>query len=203
MIALRIADALLTNTTLVLENKRIKGASVFPFFSESGQVRQWMIVLPGSKTVFLVPSKKGLATVSIFGAVRLSIDSAELKSNSEFSLSHVRDLYHYDPNWVLSQERFAGYWAREAIIQSNCAPYIAEKVRQLLFSRDLCRLESLVMRAGFLNTFKTMAPETVLGRIPSAQPEKSDLSGQPVPVNSGWQLDPIWDGFGECRYRFF
>jgi len=173
------------------KDERIKGASIFPFFSKSGQVKQLMIALPDSKSVFLIPAKKGLATVSFSGVIRLSIDSAELKSHSNFTALQVSHLYHYDPNWLLSHERFSNYRAKKLITRSNCANYLGEKVRQLLFSRDLSLLEGFVMKSVLLNMFRTIEPEMLLGPIPPTQLEKSDLYIEPA--NSGWQLNPIWN----------
>jgi hypothetical protein len=188
-----IADNQLTNTTLMAKNERIKGASVFPFFSKSGLVKQLMIVLPDLKTVCLIPYKKDLATVSFFGVVRLSMDSAQLRSHSNFTTLQVGQLYHYDPNWLLSHERFSNYWAKQLIARSNCVEYLKEKVRRLMFSRDLSVLEGFVMRFGFINTFKTIEPEVLLGPIPLPQPERSDLFS--TPDSGGWQIDPIWNGW--------
>jgi hypothetical protein len=199
MITLSIANTQLTNTILIAKKERIHRASVFPFFSKSEQVKQLMIVLPDSKTVFLIPFKKGLATVSFFGVIRLSMDSAELKSHSNFTLWQVSHLYHYDPNWLLSHERFSNYWAKKRITQSNCAHCLGEKVRQLLFSRDLSLLEGFVMKYGLLNTHRTIEPEVLSGPIHPTEPEKSDLCIEPV--NCGWQLNPIWNEWAKSGRR--
>jgi hypothetical protein len=189
MITFAISDILLSNTTLMTKNERVKGASVLPFFRKSGQVKQLLILLPDSRVVFLVPFKKALATVSFTGVVRLSIDLAELKSHSNFTGAQLDQLYHYDPNRLLSHERFAAYWAKKRITQSNCLDYLEKKVRHLLFARDLSSLEHFVMKSGYV--FNTLAPEILLGPIPLPHPEKPDGSAAPG-ATDGWQLDPIW-----------
>ena len=195
MITLSIADALITNTTLMAKNERIQGASIFPFFTRSGQVKQLMIVLPNAKTVFMIPHKKGLATVSFFGRVRLSIDSAELKSHANFTPLQVDQLYHYDPKWLLNHERFAAYWAKPLIVRSNCFEYLGGKVSQVLYSRDLSLLERFVMKPGYLNSSKTTGPEMVLGPIPLPQPRTPGLFS--TPAAGAWQMDPIWNAWSE------
>lgn len=193
MITLSIADTLITNTTLMAKNERIQGASIFPFFTKDGQVKHLMIVLPDSDAVFLIPHQKGLATVSFFGVVRLSIDSAELKSHANFTPWQVDQLYHYDPKWLLTQERFANYWARPLIARSNCFEHLGDKVQQLLYSRDLSLLERFVMKPGYLNASKTTGPEMVLGPLPLPQPRKPDPFS--TPDAGAWQVDPIWNAW--------
>ena len=193
MITSSVADTQLTDTTLAAKNERIKGASVFPFFNKSGLVKQLMIVLPDSKTVFMIPHRKDLAAVSFFGVVRLSIDLAELKSHSNFAPLQVGQLYHYDPNWLLSHERFSNYGAKQLIARSNCVEFLKGKVRQLMFSRDLSRLEGFVMKFGLLNTVKVIEPEVLLEPIPLPQPGKAELFS--APESGGWQIDPIWNGW--------
>jgi hypothetical protein len=127
------------------------------------------------------------------GVVRLSMDLAELKSHSNFTHEQVDQLFHYDPNWLLSHERFATYWAKKRITQSNCADYLKEKVRYLLFSRDLSALEHFAMKSVYLNMVRTIEPEMLLGAIPLPHPEKSDLPS--TPGTDGWQLNPIWNAW--------
>jgi hypothetical protein len=180
----------LFDTTLATADETVKGASVFPFFNRSGQVKQLMIVLPGLKKVFMVPFEKGLASVAYYGVIRLSMDLRELKSHSDFTLKQIDGLYHYDPNWILSQERFSGYWAKASIKRSNCADDVKGKVRYIQFSNDLSAIDRFVMKTGFLYITKTITPEMLLAPIPSSQPEKSDSIVRPE--DRQWQLSPIW-----------
>jgi hypothetical protein len=198
MIAFGISDTLLIKTTLLTKNERVKGASILPFFRKSGQVQQLMILLPDSRVVFLVPFKKGLAKVSFTGVVRLSMDLAELKSHSNFTGAQLDQLYHYDPNWILSNERFTTFGAKKRITQSNCVDYLEKKVRHLLFSRDLSSLEHFVMKSGYAQMHRTIAPETLLGPIPLPRPGKPDGASAPdAPV--GWQLNPIWNAWSSFK----
>jgi hypothetical protein len=195
MIAFSISDTLLSDTTLATKDERIKGASILPFFRKSGQVKQLMILLPDTSEAFLIPYKKKLAAVSLTGVVRLSMDLAELKSHSNFTHEQVDQLFHYDPNWLLSHERFTSYWAKKRITQSNCAEYLEEKVRYLLFSRDLSALEHFVMKSVYLNMARTIEPEMLLGPIPLPHPKRSDLLS--TPGTGGWQLNPIWNAWAK------
>lgn len=194
MISSTIADTVLSKTTLIAKTERVQGASVFPFFCKTGQVKQLMVLLPDSKTVFMIPFKIGLAKVSFLGVVRLSsMDLAEIKSHSNFTDKQVDHLYHYDPNWHLSHERFSGYWARNLIKQSNCADYIDEKVRNLMFSRDLSFLQHFVMKSRLVNLFRTVTPEMLFGSLLPTQSENDNLST--VTADRGWQLNPIWENW--------
>lgn len=193
MISSTIADTVLSKTTLIAKKERVQGASIFPFFCKSGRVKQLMVLLPDSKTVFMIPFKSGLAKVSFLGVIRLSMDLAEIKSHSNFTDKQVDHLYHYDPDWHLSQGRFSGYWARNLIKQSNCAGYIGEKVRNLMFSKDLSFLQHFVMKSRLVNLFKTVTPEILFGSLLPAQSENNGLSV--APADRGWQLNPIWENW--------
>ena len=194
MIVSTISDTALTNTTLIAKRERIQGASVFPFFCASGRVKQVMVLLPDFNTVFMIPFKKGLATVSFLGVIRLSVDLAELNSHSDFTVKQFAHLYHYDPGWHLSHDRFSGYWAQDLIKQTNCARIIGEKVRNLMFSRDLSLLDHFALKYGLINLFKSVTPDMVFGSLLPVQSENQDLSiAPPMP---GWRLDPIWEIWG-------
>lgn len=149
-----------------------------------------MVVLPGLKKVFMIPFEKGLAPLSYFDGFRLSMDLRELKSHSDFTLKQIDQLYHYDPNWLLSHERFAGYWAKASIKRSNCADDVKGKVKYIQFSNDLSMIDRFVMKMGMLNSFKIITPELLLAPLPSYQPEKSHSAIEPE--GSQWQLSPIW-----------
>lgn len=190
-----IADTVLNKTSLIAKNERIEGASIFPFFCKSGQVRQLMIILPETKSIFMIPFKKGLATASLFGVVKLSMDLAEIKSHTHFSPSQIDHLYHYDPHWFLSQERFSAYWAKHRIKASNCAGYLARNIRHILFSRDLSSIKQIVMTSGYLNLFRSITLEKLLASIPPRQSGKATQSS--APATSGWQLDPLWNNWRE------
>jgi hypothetical protein len=193
MITLSINADQLNETTLIAKKERIKGASIFPFFCKSGQVKQLMVLLPDFKNVFVVPFKKGLVSVSIFSVVRLSMDLAELKSYSSFTPEQIDHLYHYDPNWHLCDERFLSYWPKALISQSNCADYLGNKVRHILFSRDLSMLEHLVMKSVYQNMFKPITPEMALPAFPPAQSVKYESATRSA--TGGWQIDPIWNNW--------
>ncbi len=184
-----ITDTVLTKTTLMAKKEPVAGASIFPFFNTSGQVEQLMVVLPDANIVFMIPFKKGLATVSFLGVVSLSMDLAQIESYSNFTVNQIEDLYHYDPNWQLSHERFAGYWARNLLQQSNCTDRLDKKVRNLMFAKDLSSLDHFAMKSFGLNLFRSIPPEILLATLHPIQTETCDSVGPP---NPGWQLNPIW-----------
>ena len=191
-----IEDTELTKTTLIAKKERIPNASIFPFFDASGQVKQLMVLLPDSNTAFMIPFEKGLASVSLMGAVKLSMDSAEVKSQSNFTSQQMDHLYHYDPNWHLSHERFADYWAKDLIKQSNCADHLDENVRHLIFSKDLSVVKRFVMKSGLINLFRPVRAEILLE---SLRPMPSESGDPSEPLNWGWRLDPIWKDWCQDR----
>ncbi|MFH1153581.1 MAG: hypothetical protein V1793_07185 [Pseudomonadota bacterium] len=184
----------MNGTTIALKNERLKGASIFPFFCCSGQVRQLMIILPKADNILMIPFKRGLSLVSFFGVVRMPMDLAQLRSYSNFMGKQIEDLYHYDPDWTLSQERFSKYWARQLIEKSNCVDSIKENVQELQFSRDLSSLDCFALTSGPC-MFRTIKPEKLLAGL---SPDKPDTDASIVEAaHQGWRLDPIWNDWSK------
>lgn len=195
MIFKAIKDSDLYKTRLWSKGERIEGASIFPFFGKSGQVKQLMILLPEEDEISMIPFEKGLVSISFFGIVKLSMDKAELISYSNFSENRVENLYHYDPGWTLSHERFAKHRARKLIKGTNCAGRMEEKISYLLFSRDLSSLELFALEAkGPSISFRTVKPHKLLRKLPLPRSGKSTVVREPA--HREWRLDPIWNHWG-------
>jgi hypothetical protein len=194
MVAFSVSQTTLSKTSITANQQRIKGASVLPFFCKTGQVKRLMILLPELSIPLMIPFEKGVATVSLPGTVKLCVDLSAWDTYSDFTPKHIEDLYHYDPNWLLSRERFSAYWAKTLIQQSNCAGFLNKKVREIRFARDLSLIERVVMRQWYLNTFRTPSTEALLSVMPPTKSEQSDLSIEGA--TRGWQLKPIWWGNG-------
>lgn len=196
MLMLIIAGKKLYKATLSLKDERIKGISIFPFFDTSGDVKQLMILLPGLDKILMIPFKKGIISVSFLGRLKLSMDLPQLMSYSDFTGKQIENLYHYDPDWALSHERFTKHWAQQLIKQTNCLNLIKEKVTSLRFSRDLSLLEGFAVEAGYLNTAsRTIKPEKILLQLHKAESEQSDYLIRPA--NREWQLSPQWNEWGK------
>jgi hypothetical protein len=196
-----LTDYDLVDITLWAKDEPVKGVSVFPFFSESNQVKLLMILLPDLPAVSMVPFNEGLISVSLLSSIsflrsiKLSMDLAEIKSYTNFTGGQVKDLCHYDPHCMLSHERFSTYWARELIQQTNCTTGNKEKVNHLLFSRDLSVLKGVVIQIGSPKlSFKTENPQKIFNRPYKIRVPKEVFSSKPR--RHQWMLDPIWNNWG-------
>ncbi len=193
MILFTVKDSDLRNVVLSVGPERIGGGSIFPFFGESGQVKLLMVLLPEERQVLMLPRKRGIVSISLGGVVKLPMDLAELKSYANFKPELLDDLYHYDPDWALSQERFASYRPREAIRRTNCVEWIGGKIRHLQFSRDLSALESLAMESGTWDlSFRSRKPEEMFKE--AVKPEKESPQVQRG-IGGQWLLDPVWNNW--------
>ena len=199
MILFDVKDSDLSRATLSAKGERVRGAAIYPLFRESGEVRRLMVLLPGENHALMVPYRKGMVTVSLFGVLRFSMDLAELKSHINFSVAEVEPLFHYDPDWVLSHGHFSGYWARDLIRRTNLAGKLEEEISHLIFSRDLSSLSRLVIKPrGPELSFREMTPGELLEKaaLPSPRPHPIE----PSPAASEWQLDPVWKDWRDSRY---
>lgn len=151
--------------------------SLFPFFGRDGTVTHLMLVRPGSPRILWLPHRRGLVRTSRFGFAWIG---AALGREAEIDPdADLAGLWHYDPWWVLADERFAGHPAVPALKETNCAA----RFTSMVFAGGLDRVEKAV----------------VDGRLEPWSPDLVPLRGHPrvVPfeprVPMVWRLRPRWE----------
>ena len=173
---LRVWDTELIDTRLRLADRLVKGASIYPLYRDTGEVKYLMLVLPGSSCVFMVPYKKGIVRVGFRDTIFMFLSSGQLKKTTAFQADQLQGLYHYDPQQILSQERFAAYREKHIIIQTNCAAavreYTEKEIGHLRFTRDLSKLASFAVKSRGLKTAGTFKAGKVLASLTVARQGK-------------------------------
>ena len=204
---LRVWNTELIDTRLRLPHTVVKGASVYPFFRQTGEVKYLMLILPGTSRVFMVPYKKGIIRVGFRDTICMTLSSDQFKKATAFHADQLQGLFHYDTWQILSQERFAGYRARNIIMQTNCAAavraYTGKKIGHLRFTRDLSELESFALKARGLKTAGTIKAGKVLSSLAEAGQHKVLPAAECE--DRQWVLDPVWqnrDSSGPFNWRW-
>jgi hypothetical protein len=197
MIAIRVIDKLLHEKTIRLGHTVVEGGSVYPFFRETGEVVYLMVVLPNTSRVFMLPYTKGMIYVHLWGVVRMEVTPDQLKALGDLQAKQLDGLFHYDSKWVLKEERFKNYWARDIIQQTNCAETLREQIgkeiNKLRFSKDLSKLVSVGLRPRSPNVSSTLSADEVLASLAESGSKKSGAWAENG--NQQWELDPVWENW--------
>lgn len=98
---------------------------------ESVAVVYLMVVLPHKPRVFILPYRKGMIYVHLWGVVRMDVTPDQLKALGDFQAKLLEGLFHYNSKWVLSEERFKNYWAKGIIQQTNCTQTLRKEIGKI------------------------------------------------------------------------
>lgn len=182
--------------TIVVQDERLARGSLFPFFDSTGRVVQLMVVHPVSNDIFMLPWDKKVVRVPLLGPIRLTY----LPTINECDIGIVERLWHYDPWWVLADERFRNHWATPVLKDTNCVEDLTVHLISVWFRSDLGRLNWVWLKEG--QREYTIRPWNALYLDPGRQtPVRSGTRigarrTHSRPLRPEWQLAPIWeDGF--------
>ena len=169
---------------------RIRALSLFPFFDPSGRVRRVMATTPDSSDIYVLPAGDHLPRIPGFGDIRVPERVGLLRPIQRSDLEELQRLWHYDPWWVLAHERFAGHWARTALMETNYVERSEKNVVRLYYRSDLSRTEWILVKEGPLSYSFDRWSE--LWFPPRARRRGSRASLPRGKETSAWVLDPIW-----------
>ncbi len=170
-----------------------RDAAVLPFFTSEGEVSFCMVVLPqASRLYFFTPCDTGLR-LPLWGTIRFQ--------NPEWSWSDgagspaLSGLWHYDPDWLLRDERFAAMEIVPLLRKTNCCSRLPSDVKGLYYRRDLSRVR--FVHRSVRDQVRLVAITEVLPESPLdwSGPDGSPQTGRRT---GGWRLDPIWMRSPRC-----
>jgi len=150
---LSVSARKLHRRSLRMGDQLIADASLFPFFDQQGRCGWVMIVSPSSE-IWLVPWRRRLWQVPLWAPIVCPDGASVLRVIDEESAKAVSGLWHYDPQWVLGADRFAGHWATGLLKETNCVEQLDPGVRMVYFRRDLSRLSCVYLKRGVSAEFR-------------------------------------------------
>ena len=121
------------------------------------------------------------------GPIRLAAPFAALRQIARQDAATIQVLWHYDPWWMLNDDRYMSHWAFDLLKGTNCAGRLQRDVKEVYFRRDLSRLTWVNVNDKGESALTQWQPEFLPARRAS-RPEPS----QGVASLTGWRLDPIW-----------
>ena len=181
-----------------------RDACLFPFFDRAGGVAQVMLLTADSDRICLVRWRPRLFRVPAWGPICLREALPAFPEITAENLKSVETLWHYDPWWMLDNDRYAGHRAVPILKATNCADQLrrGHRIVMAYFRRDLARLTWVAARdrgsvrlrswqGEFLPAGPRKETTPVSAMAADAQPlgmARTRAHGS-APV---WRLAPIW-----------
>ena len=109
----------LKSCRLELEDRSLERASLFPLFDDEGRTRMLMITAEEDGRIMLADWAPGLFVRDWAWRNRLRLRFADLRDASMWDEERFEDLWHFDPWWVLRDDRYHGHRAVPALQTTN------------------------------------------------------------------------------------
>lgn len=179
----------LHETTLVLDDMRFDGASLFPFFDREGAIQGLMITRGDDSEILLAPWRPNLVRVRLWQPTVVHLRRADCLG---FEALEFDRLWHFDPWWELGEARYAGHPLVPPIKDTNL-PGHDERWTQLWFSFSTGRVSWMATGEGESMQAKRFRPALMnkaVARRGHARPfqGRHDVDSD----RSVWRLRPFW-----------
>jgi hypothetical protein len=180
----------LKSCRLELEDRSLERASLFPLFDDEGQTRMVMITAEENGRIMLADWAPGLFERDWAWRNRLRLRFADLRDASMWDEDRYEDLWHFDPWWVLRDDRYHGHRAVPALQTTNI-PGHDPTISRFRFDSSLGRASYVTRRlksdeSMSVGRFKadTLAAAARRRRAAHVRPRSA--------AAAGWQLRPFW-----------
>ena len=183
-----VSQRSLKSCRLELEDRPLEGASLFPMFDDEGQTRMVMITAEENGRIMLADWAPGLFARDWAQRNRLRLRFADLNDASTWDEARFAELWHFDPWWVLGDERYQGHGSVPALRSTNIPGYDST-VSGIMFDRDLGRPSYVVTKSGESVRVRRFTPDTLAAM---ARRRRAAHERPRAAVRAGWQLRPFW-----------
>jgi hypothetical protein len=186
-----VSQRSLLSCRLELEDRRLDRASLFPLFDDEGRTRMVLITAEENGRIMLADWVPGLFERNWALRNRLRLRFTDLDDASMWDQARFEDLWHFDPRWVLADERYQGHGAVPALRNTNI-PGHDPTVSGVAFDASLERasyVSSAPKRSGEPGSVRRFKADTL------AAAAKRRRAGPVRPRRTaavGWQLRPFW-----------
>src|SRR5262245_15275784 len=114
-----VSQRSLKSCRLELEDRSLEHASLFPMFDAEGRTQMLMITAKDSGRIMLADWAPGLFTRDWRWRNHLRLRFADLSDASAWNEGRFEELWHFDPWWVLGEDRYHGHSAVPALRSTN------------------------------------------------------------------------------------
>ena len=183
-----VSQRSLKSCRLEFEDRPLEDASLFPLFDEEGRTRMVMITAEENARIMLANWAPGLFVRNWPWRNRLHLRFTDLDDASVWDEERLHDLWHFDPWWVLGDERYQGHGSVPGL-QSTNIPGFDPTVSDIVFSGDLERASYVLKASGHSVKVRRFTADTLvaIGRRRQATPEPPRAT-----VAAAWRLRPLW-----------
>jgi hypothetical protein len=173
---------------LEFEDRPLERASLFPLFDDLGRTKMVMITAEENGRILLADWTPGLFVRDWAWRNRLRLRFADLSDASTWDEDRFEDLWHFDPVWVLGEERYQGHGAVPALRSTNIPGY-DQAVSGIGFDPSLGRASYVVRQSGESVRVRRFTADTL-----AAVARSRRAAHQPprAAVAEGWRLRPFW-----------
>ena len=118
-----VSQQSLLSCRLEFEDLRLDRASLFPLFDDEGRTEMVLITTEESGRIMLAPWAPGLFVRDWPRRNRLRIRFTDLNDALMWGERRFEDLWHFDPKWVLGDERYQGHGSVPHLRSTNIPGY--------------------------------------------------------------------------------
>lgn len=184
----RISQHALHRCRLQLIDQPLGRASLFPFFDHEGRVRSLMLTAWESSRILVVDWQPDLFVRRWPRRNVLKLRFADLRDVEASEAELVSELWHFDPWWVLGDNRFATHPAVPALRWTNIPGYDTSLTR-VWFDSRLSRVTHVAEGQGEALEVRRFDNNS-LAHMAQARGERPLVMRNP-PLRGSWRLSPF------------
>ena len=184
---------------LWVDDEPLGPASVFPFFDDEGQTRTLMVTTEDRGQILLVDWHDKLFRRRGLWRNELRLEGREWSDAAEDDARRVAHLWHFDPWWVLGEERYIGHPAVPHLKGTNI-PGFDDSYTTAYYDRRLSSVRFLGTGegenhklAGFAVGSLTKADSARRADLGAPEPRVSNSRSRRGSEWRTWRLAPFWD----------
>jgi hypothetical protein len=183
-----VSQRSLLSCRLEFEDRQLDRASLFPLFDDEGRTRMVLITAEENGRIMLADWAPDLFVRDWARRNCLRLRFTDLSDASTWDEGRFEDLWHFDPLWVLGEERYHGHGSVPHLRSTNIPGY-DPAMSGVAFDPGLSRASYVVRRSGesvSVRRFTADTLATAATRRPAAHVETRRAAAV------GWRLRPFW-----------
>lgn len=183
-----ISQHALRNCRLHLDDRVLDRACLFPLFDEAGRVRLLLITAEESGRVLLAPWVQDVFRRRWPRRNRLRLPFTDLRDASPDD-QRLEALWHFDPWWVLNDERYRTHDAVPALRSTNIPGYDTT-LQRVWFAPDLATVAYAVVGSGDSQTIRRFDTGVLMPSVRARPRVPLRPRGE---QRAEWRLRPFWE----------
>ena len=182
-----VSQRSLLSCRLEFEDRRLDRASLFPLFDDEGRTRMMLITAEENGRIMLAEWAPGLFARDWALRNHLRLRFTDLTDASMWDQDRFGDLWHFDPRWVLGEERYQGHGAVPQLRSTNIPGY-DQTISGVVFDPTIRRVSYVVRRSGESVSVRRFSAET----LAAARRDRAVHVSPRTTAATGWRLRPFW-----------